>query len=658
MLPCVVDYSKKGMVVQTTMPERYINSYGPIERRRRGYTPPQNQKPNIEDVVIGVPKRPEPSTATIMLPTVTQPALWIGLVVVVLAFVTPYVFPGSENAVQVGVTLQGQPLAGMTREMVDEAVATRYEGFLAQPVTLVYQDRVWRPTASDLGVSLNIRQTSNELLGLTTDVNLERWVRNWWARQQGVLDVGPHVVINGVRMQQYLMTISSQVDQPVRPADLLIDAQTGATVTIPAQTGRQILVDETMVDLYNALAATTPMTVTLRSRELAPTIDATILDKSAQDVERFLGTPLVLRQGAQSWTWERDRLASLIINEKDATGAVQIRPDAQAIALEVDRLAQRIDSRSVEPRVRWRNGTTEIITSGQQGSRLDRVAAVQAIGDALYGTSRVVELPTIAVEPQLNEEMVRQLVFDTVVSTGRSSFAGSADYRITNIKAGVARINGVLIAPGAEFSFNTEVGEINEANGFVQGYAVIGNRTQLEWGGGVCQVSTSLFRAAFYAGLPFNEWHAHPFYISWYDAYAFPNENGPGLDAAIFTGELDLRFVNDTEDWMLVDATVDEQQQILDIQLRGVDAGRTVSVNGPKVVGTTPAPIDPVYVDDPTLPMGMVKQSDKAKDGMNVVVYRTVTKNNKVMPSEEFATTFKPWPNVYLRGTGPKESTP
>lgn len=641
------------------MPDRYINSYGPIERRRRGYTPPQNQKPsNIEDVVIGVPKRPEPSTATIMLPTVTQPALWIGLIVVVLAFITPYVFPAAEHAVDIGVTLQGQAMEGMTREMLDEAVATRYELFLAQPVTLVYQDRVWRPSASDLGVSLNIRQTSNDLLGLTTDINLERWLRNWWARQTGVLDVGPHLVINGARMQQYLMTLSGQVDQPVRPADLLIDTQTGATMMLPAQTGRQILVDETMVDIYNALTATTSMTVTLRSREIAPRLDAAVLDKSAQEVERLLGEPLVVRHAAQSWTWERDRLASLIMSEKDATGNVQVRPNAQAIALEVDRLAQRVDSPSVEPRVRWRNNAVEVVAPGQRGVRLDRVAAVQAIGDALYGTERVIELPTIAIEPKLNPQTLSQLTFVDVLSTGRSSFAGSADYRITNIKAGVARINGVLIAPGAEFSFNTEVGEIDEANGFVQGYAVIGNRTQLEWGGGVCQVSTSLFRAAFYAGLPFKEWHAHPFYISWYDAYAFPDANGPGLDAAIFTGELDLRFVNDTEHWMLVDATIDDQQQILDIQLRGVATGRSVAVTEPKIVGTTPAPTDPVYVDDPTLPTGTVKQSDKAKDGMNVVVYRTITKDGKTLPDEEFATTFKPWPNVYLRGTGPAQTTP
>jgi len=461
-------------------------------------------------------------------------------------------------------------------------------------------------------------------------------------------------VINGLRMQQYLKTISSEVDRPMRPADLLIDAQTGATMTVPAQTGRQILVDETMVDIYNALTSTMPMTVTLRSRELAPRLDAAVLDKSAQEVEQLLGAPLELRHEAQSWMWERDRLAGLIVSEKDSNGVVRVRPDAQAIALEVDRLAQRVDSPSVEPRVRWRDGTAEIVVPGQRGVRLDRAATVQAIGNALYGSERTVTLPTVAVEPKLNEETLRQLSFVDVLSTGRSSFAGSADYRITNIKAGVARINGVLIAPGAEFSFNTEVGEIDEANGFVQGYAVIGNRTQLEWGGGVCQVSTSLFRAAFYAGLPFKERHAHPFYISWYDAYAFPDANGPGLDAAIFTGELDLRFVNDTAHWMMVDATIDEQQQILDIQLRGVDSGRTVSVNGPKIVGTTPAPTDPVYVDDPSLPVGTVKQSDKAKEGMNVVVYRTITKDGKEQPSQEFATTFKPWPNVYLRGTGPK----
>ena len=645
------------------MPEHYISKYSPMERRRSGYTPPQNalpkEAPKAPSRIVGgglTGRTPSPTTP-IALGNLT--ALWIGLGVLVLVLLTPYLLPSSEAMVGTGVTLQGEGMQGMTRAMLNEAVAKRYERFLKQPVTLVYQDRVWQPTASELGVSLDIRQTNNALLGLSTGTDLQTQLRATWARWMRVLDVGPQFVINGPKMQRYLMTLSAEIDQPITEADLLIDNQTGRAEALPAQTGRQLLIDDSMIDIYQAIASTTVTTVTLRTRTLDTISDSATLTKSADTAERFLSAPLILTHAGKSWTWDRDRLSTMIITTKTA-GGVTVSPDANAITLEVERLAQYIDSGSAEPRVALVDGVATIIQPGKTGSLLDRAAAVQAIGNAFYAENRTVVLPTIPVEPKLDAAQISQLSFADVLSTGRSSFKGSAAYRITNITTGAARINGVLIAPDAVFSFNTEVGEIDEANGFVQGYAVVGNRTQLEWGGGVCQVSTSMFRAAFYAGLPIVERHAHPYYIRWYDEYAFPEAAGPGLDAAIFTGELDFRFRNDTGNWLLIETVVDAKNQILDVNLRGVANGRTVRVVGPKITGTTPAPKDPVYVDDPTLPMGELKQTDKAKEGMNVVVFRIISRNAKDAPGEEYSTNFRPWPDVFLRGTGPKAtpSTP
>jgi len=478
------------------------------------------------------------------------------------------------------------------------------------------------------------------------------WWQNTWLRWRGLLDVGPHIVVNGAKLQNYLMQITKDIDQPVQAPDIMIDGQTGTVQAVPAQTGRQLLVDQTMVDILNTIRTAQPLTVTVRTNALAPSTDDKTLAQSVKNAQQFLSAPILIRAGEQHWLWQRDDLIRLIAMNKTANG-VQVIPDANAIATEVDRLAQYIDTGSVEARVAVVDGRATIVQPSRHGVRLDRAAAVQKIGDAFFGTDRVVELPTIAVLPQLSANQIAALRFGDVLSTGRSSFAGSAKYRITNIMAGAKHIDGVLIAPGATFSFNTEVGEINEANGFVKGYAVVGKRTQLEWGGGVCQVSTSLFRAAFYAGLPFKEWHAHPFYIKWYDDYAYPDVAGPGLDAAIYTGELDLRFVNDTGNWVMIDTTVDTEKQMLDITLRGTATDRAVRVVGPKITNTVPAPKDPVYVDDPTLATGKTKQSDKAKDGMSVVAYRIITVKGKDLPGEEFASNFAPWPNVFLRGTGP-----
>jgi vancomycin resistance protein YoaR len=581
--------------------------------------------------------------------------VWVAVGVIALVLLAPYLLPASDTSVAAGVTLQGEPMAGMTRVMLNERVGKRYERFLKQPVTLVYQDRVWQPSASELGISLDIRQTNNALLGLSTTGDIQSQLTTWWARWTGVLDVAPQFVVNGPKLQRYLMNLSAEIDQPALAADLLIDNQTGQAEALPAQTGRQLLVDESMIDIYKAVAATDVTTVTLRTRSLAVSDNSSALTKTADTAERFLSAPLVLQYGGREWVWERDRLSTMIITTKTAD-SIGVSPDANAIALEVDRLAQYVDSNSVEPRIALVDGVATIIQPGKKGFLLDRTAAVQAIGDAFYAENRTVLLPTIAVEPKLDAAAIAAMSFENIIATGRSSFKGSADYRITNITTGAKRINGVLIAPDAVFSFNTEVGEIDEANGFVQGYAVVGNRTQLEWGGGVCQVSTSMFRAAFYAGLPIVERHAHPYYIRWYDEYAYPETAGPGMDAAIFTGELDFRFRNTTGNWLLIETQVDAKKQILDINLRGVYDGRTVRVVGPKTTGTTPAPKEAKYIDDPTLPAGELKQTDHAKDGMNVSVFRIITQNSQDAPAEEFVSNFRPWPDIYLRGTGPKKT--
>jgi vancomycin resistance protein YoaR len=263
-----------------------------------------------------------------------------------------------------------------------------------------------------------------------------------------------------------------------------------------------------------------------------------------------------------------------------------------------------------------------------------------------------VSLPVEDVSPKVTAATLPSLGIAELISEGRSSFAGSAPYRITNIKTGAARMSGVLIPPGAEFSFNTQLGEVDEPHGFVQGYAVIGNRTQLEWGGGVCQVSTTVFRAAFWGGLPITERHAHPFYISWYDDYSFPSQAAPGMDATIYTGVLDFKFVNDTEKWMLMEAAVDEDAQVLSIRLYGTRPDRTVSAVGPEITNEIAPPAQPVYVTDPSLPAGTVKQTDHARRGMDITVYRVIEVAGKKQPPETFFTRFKSWPDVFVRGLG------
>ncbi|MEI7772787.1 MAG: VanW family protein, partial [Chloroflexales bacterium] len=184
--------------------------------------------------------------------------------------------------------------------------------------------------------------------------------------------------------------------------------------------------------------------------------------------------------------------------------------------------------------------------------------------------------------------------------------------------------------------------------GFVEGYAIIQNRTQKEWGGGLCQVSTTVFRAAFWGGLPISERHEHSFRIGWYEELGEP----PGLDAAIFTGAQDMRFSNDTGGWLLMQSAVDLQRQQLSIAIYGAPTGRSVAM-GYTILERTPAPTAPVYVDDPAEPAGSLRKSDTARGGLRVDVYRAVRLGDRLLSRDTFATTFKPWPDIFVRGTKP-----
>jgi vancomycin resistance protein YoaR len=156
-----------------------------------------------------------------------------------------------------------------------------------------------------------------------------------------------------------------------------------------------------------------------------------------------------------------------------------------------------------------------------------------------------------------------------------------------------------------------------------------------------------MFRAAFWSGLPIVERHEHTFRIGWYEELGEP----PGLDATIFTGVTDMKFVNDTGGWLLTEAWADVNRQRLYITLYGSPPAREVYMNY-AVLSRTPAPSRPLYVDDPSRPRGTVKQTDWAQPGMTVEVYRTVLQDGQPWIQDSFLSVFEPWPNIFVRGTG------
>ncbi|MCX7790260.1 MAG: VanW family protein [Chloroflexaceae bacterium] len=585
----------------------------------------------------------------------------IGLIVALVLLVVVIAAGGTLVAVDQryagkiypNVSVHGVSIGELTPAMARATLERQFASFLAQPVTLTYGNQIWTPTLAELGVRLEIDRAVEQayLAGRGHDpfTNLGEV----FVVYRSGLELPLHLTVDQAAMQAYLLSRAVQVERPALDAQITLDG--GLIAVTPAATGQQVLINETLHELTTALQSLAPRTVALRTRAVAPRLSDAAVQAAREELARLLAGPITITvEGAREpFVWSLEDLARLVRVERQAG------PAGDTLAVTVDRAQVRAKLTDLAaataipgrlPRVDWNGGNLRIFKEGVPGRRLDVERAEEMVlaAFAAPASARQVSLTLTSESLPVTAANLDQLGITELLAVGRSDFSGSAAYRVTNIQAGMRLLHGVLVPPGAEFSFNDTIGRIDASNGFVEGYAIVQNRTQLEWGGGICQDSTTMFRAAFWAGLPITERWGHSFYISWYDKYGFGEYgNGPGMDATIFTGALDLKFLNDTGNWLLIQTLADPGQALAEVRIYGTSDGRKVSLIGPTITERIPAPTQPRYVPDPRRPRGSIRQSDKARGGMTIQFTRVIERDGQVIERRLFETKFKPWPNIY-----------
>lgn len=255
-------------------------------------------------------------------------------------------------------------------------------------------------------------------------------------------------------------------------------------------------------------------------------------------------------------------------------------------------------------------------------------------------------LPVKIVYPKLTTSAVNLLGIKELLGKGESYFYDSIPGRIANIRIGSEKISGSLIPPGETFSFSEAIGTVSAIFGFQKAYVIKENKTALEDGGGVCQVSTTLYRAVLNSGLLVVEREGHTYRVPFYEQGGFK----PGLDATVYPPSPDFKFKNNTPSWLMMQAAFDPVNYKLTFELFGASDGRKTKIEGPFITSTSPPP-DPIYEDDPISPIGQIKQVDTAHWGATTYFKRLVTRNGEELINETVVTNYIPWPARFLRGT-------
>lgn len=300
------------------------------------------------------------------------------------------------------------------------------------------------------------------------------------------------------------------------------------------------------------------------------------------------------------------------------------------------------------------NNRVTTFKRSEDGVQLDTKSAQKFMEESL---SKVIKsngpqtfqykIPAIVLKPDITTEEANSFGIVEEIGSGTSLFQHSIPNRIHNVKLAASRVNGILVKPGEEFSFVKYLGDVSRATGYTTAYVIQNGRTVLGDGGGVCQVSTTLFRAILNSGLPITERNPHSYRVSYYE-----EDSPPGLDATVYYPSVDLRFVNDTGSYILIQSEVDPVELRLTYTLYGKRDGRQTTITKPVLSGYSPAPA-PLYQDDPSLPKGTTKQVDFAASGVTSTFQRIVKdKNGKITIDEKYVSRYTPWKAVFLVGTG------
>ncbi|MCJ7723555.1 MAG: VanW family protein, partial [Anaerolineales bacterium] len=299
----------------------------------------------------------------------------------------------------------------------------------------------------------------------------------------------------------------------------------------------------------------------------------------------------------------------------------------------------------------------ELIQPALWGRSVDKEATLIAINNGVIQGQHDFSLAISNSAPVIGDTATgEELGITELVSSETTYFYGSSTQRIQNIQTAADRFHGLLVAPGEIFSMGQALGDVSLDNGYAEALIIYGGRTIKGVGGGVCQVSTTLFRTVFFGGYPVNERYSHAYRVSYYEMIASgsTDSNLAGLDATVYFPLVDFKFTNDTPFWLLMETYVNIDYRTLTWKFYSTSDGRSVDwvTSGPEEA--VPAP-KPLFQKNPDLEENQIKQVDWSAEGADVVIVRTVYRGGQVYFQDEFKTHYEPWQAVCEFGPGTQD---
>ncbi len=569
------------------------------------------------------------------------------LLALVLLGIIAFVQVQFQERIIPGVTAGGLSLSNLTTEEAYAALQDYFEYDESAVFTFRDGTEFWQLTAGELGVEFDAQATvaeafshghSDNVLGNVVDQALI-WLNG--------LAVSPVIRYDQNIAWAELQNIAQIINRS--PQNALLEIDGFDIQSQPGLSGRTLNVNRALAELNDAiLSFQQGGEINLVVNETPPI--AWDSELAAYKARMALSSPITLLADDLSlgpWVASIEQIQALlrteVITHEDGSMSYDVTVDVEAYRPYLEQLASGLLTIPQDARFHFNEATgqLEVIRSGIAGRRLNVDATLQRLENAIFSENHTVQMVFDYVEPRYsNTASAFELGITEMVSEGRSYYAGSSESRRINIAQSIGRLDGIIVAPGEIFSFNQYIGDITPEEGFVEGFVIFGGRTIAGVGGGVCQVSTTIFRAAFYGGYPIVERYAHGYRVGYYE---YGDPEGVGMDAAIYTPDLDFQFINDTDYHLLIQAVVNPQDNEVIFRFYSTNPGRQVVRQGPEIRNVQPA-LPTIYEANANLQLGQENYADYAAEGAYVEVTRVIQDlEGNVIHREIFASQYQPW---------------
>jgi vancomycin resistance protein YoaR len=542
-------------------------------------------------------------------------------------------FAGSSDTLAEGVQIAGVDVGGMSASQARATLERRSDALYGEPATFLAAGHEFQATPAHLGLRVDWAAAVDAARSQGDGFAPVRGIRRLRTRVFGT-EVAPTVEVSEQGLEAEVESIARRVDQPAREASIVLRGLRPEIV--PAATGRVLDRRRTEELIVRGLAGFSRAPVALPVQATKPTVVAATLQPVLAEVRTALASPVRLALGERRWRLGPQRIAELLALPRDGARTLGISgPGAERY---FDRLAKRVSRKPVDAGFKVFNDRVVVVPS-KDGVSLDVRATAESLLAAVRSpTQRLAQASVVAAPADRTTADAQAMGISAAVGTYTTTYGGTPN-RIHNVQLVAKLIDKTLIAPGATFSFNKTTGERTAEKGFLEAPVIINGELQTGLGGGVCQVSTTVFNTAYEAGLKLTERTNHALYISHYPT---------GRDATVNYPELDLKFVNDTGNWLLLRAFVGSAS--LTVTLYGTPVDRKVVTETAPLLALARPTIE--KVKDPTLEKGKREVEETGQPSRSTSVRRIVyDAHGKVLYDDRWSSYYRAEKKVVRIGT-------